>query len=300
MVNEYGIHKENFRLAVHYLNERERIRQRKEQGLSPPYTDDPILQRYKFTNVLRIHDRTTRGLLRNLYLPNRDAPDEQQLLNCGIARYFGTADFMEDLGWQTSLSPKHILDVVRRRKAVGQRVFTGAYVITNGGIKGPKEEVVLHHYLQPFAEAVPELVEVAHQTKKWQVVAERMYRLKGFGGTGFMTKEVLQDAILTPLLEDCADRFTWTPCGPGTLRGLNRLFGRPPTTKVKKQAALHALRFLRSEMMDRFEPHMDEIKSHFDLHTMAFGCCEIDKYLRVHHGEGKPRSGYRPDPRPLP
>ena len=45
----------------YWLHERETIRIRKEErGDPPPWTDDPILQEFKFCQVFREHDRTTR------------------------------------------------------------------------------------------------------------------------------------------------------------------------------------------------------------------------------------------------
>lgn len=292
--------KANLDLAIHYLNERELVRQRKEQGVEQPLTNDPILLRYKFTNVLRRHDRTTRGLLRDLYLPNANAPGGQILLNCILSRYFGTHEFMQDLGWQSSYNSDYILSVVRQRRANKQRVFTGAYVITNGGIKGPKEEVILEHYIGPISKDLDILSKIAEDTQSWQAVAERMYKYKGFGGTGFITKEVLQDAILTPLLHNAHDRFTWTPCGPGAARGINRLCGLPLETRHKRGEALERMRQIRTALVNGFGEHMSLIAPEFDLHSTQFALCEIDKYLRVYYGQGKPRSRYTPDSRPLP
>lgn len=300
MVDLPEIDEENFRVAVHYLNEREKIRQRKEKGEDPPYTEDKILRQYKFTNVLRRHDRTTRGLIKHLYKPNFYSPEREVFLNAILARYFGTAEFMQDLGWQEKFDREHILYVVRRRKKNKQRVFTGAYIITNGGIPGPKEEVILDNYIGPMSENLDRLVDIVHHSNRWRDVAEYMYNFKGFGGTGFITKEVLQDVILTPVLAECEDRFTWSPCGPGAARGINRLYGRPYKDRVKKDFALEAMKQLREKFIEEFQPHMAGIAPEFDLHSTQFALCEIDKYLRVKNEEGRPRSLYKPHRDPLP
>jgi hypothetical protein len=56
-----------------YIEERERIRLRKEAGEPFPWTEDPILRAFKFTNVRRIHDRTTQAFLA-IYQAHSDAP----------------------------------------------------------------------------------------------------------------------------------------------------------------------------------------------------------------------------------
>ena len=40
------------------------IRKRREQGLSPPWTNDPIFKQGRFLNVFREDDRGTKAILR--------------------------------------------------------------------------------------------------------------------------------------------------------------------------------------------------------------------------------------------
>jgi len=49
-----------FEQFVWFIRERESIRKKKESGSPPPWTDDPFLQKYKFTNVWRQDDKTTK------------------------------------------------------------------------------------------------------------------------------------------------------------------------------------------------------------------------------------------------
>lgn len=284
-----------------YLVERERIRLQKEAGAKPPFTEDWILQKFKFTNVLREHDRCSRWAIQNWYRPNHNQPLELQLLNCAIFRYFGTWEFAEALGWQDDFRPTNIVYLAKERLAQKKRVFTGAYVITNGGISAPKEEVVVHEYLTPFWRKAPDLVRIAQKTNRWEAVALECFRLPGFGGTGFMTKEVLSDAMFTAVLENVTDRLTWSPAGPGARRGLNRLHGRPYEGSLPFDRALNEMRELHPKLvaqMSRHE-HMHPILDRFDLHAVQFSLCEYDKYLRVKNGEGRPRSTYKPSPLPL-
>ena len=57
-----------------FVEEREQVRLRKEAGLAFPWTEDTILQTYKFTNVRRHHDRTSRELRERFY--NRKFSDD--------------------------------------------------------------------------------------------------------------------------------------------------------------------------------------------------------------------------------
>lgn len=271
-----------------YMNERELIRIKKERGDPKPWTTDPILSTFKFTNVKREDDRTTRWMRQNWTNPARGEPLNVQLFNCALFRYFGTAEFAQEVGYQFDFRPHLIKSLAEQMLKEGRKVFTGAYVITNGGIAKPKYQVVVDEYLTPLWHKSFELVEIAKMTGSWQQTAEEMRKLPGFGGTGFMTKEVLLDSMQTPVLEDCNDRNTWCPAGPGARRGLNRLMGRPVDKAISEKQALE-------EMIDLFNvapafmaPYMPEL----ELHDIQFSLCEVDKMLRVRNGEGRPRSLY--------
>ena len=121
-----------------FMVKRETLRLRKETPEPYPWTDDPILQEYKFTNVKREHDKTTRWFWENVLDPNHYKPKEYLLFNCALFRYFGTIEFSEAIcGWNEmwATDKEHIRNTAEARLAQGKKVFTGAYVITNQGIK---------------------------------------------------------------------------------------------------------------------------------------------------------------------
>lgn len=289
---------ENLNRLHYYLHERERIRLKKEANANI-LTEDPILQRYKFTNILRSDDRTTRWVKKNWYDPNRDQPKDVVALNCAIFRYFGTQEFAEDIGFQYSWDPSHLIETADRRMKERKKVFTGAYIITNGGISAPKQEVVVGNYLQPFRARLPDLVAIAERTNSWQSVGTAMRTLPGMGA--FMTKEILLDMMLTPVLENAEDKLTWTPVGPGAIRGLNRLHERPVDQGLTQSAGLHEIKDLLGQISSMgLEDFMPKIGVEYGVTDLQFALCEYDKYERVRLGEGRPRSTYKKTERPLP
>lgn len=285
-------------LFHYYLHEREKIRLRKEIG-AHPLTEDEILQTYKFTNVMRSEDRTTRWVKTNWYDLNRDQPYDVQVLNCAIFRYFGTSEFAEAIGYQYTWNPQHLVDTAAARIAAGQKVFTGAYIITNGGISAPKYAVVVGNYLQPLREAIPSILDVAGKTQSWQATAEVVRKLPGMGA--FMTKEFLLDVMLTPVLENAVDKLTWTPVGPGAIRGLNRINLRPVEASLRQDVALNEIKDLLTRLTEMgFAEWMPKIGTQFGITDVQFALCEFDKYNRVKNEEGRPRSLYKPSKEKLP
>ena len=272
-----------------FMAARERLRLTKETGAAWPWSNDPILNAFKFTNVKREHDRTTRWMRKNWTNPNRNRSAGEIIFNCGLFRYFGTSEFADALGWQSEWDARGCFQLAKARSASGQRVFTGAYIIPTLGYRGAKAEAVCNFILTPLWESREELAEIANETRRWGAVAARMRTMPGFGGTGFMTKEVLQDVIQTPVLSNATDRNSWCPAGPGARRGLNRIHGRPLNRSITDDAAL--LEMIELFAQSRFS--LPQFMPELELHDIQFQLCEYDKYERVRLGEGRPKARYR-------
>ncbi len=271
-----------------FMCKRESLRLRKEFGEPWPWSDDDILNSYKFTNVKRENDRTTRWMREHWTGPNERRPAGEIIFNCALFRYFGTWEFAEALGWQRQWQPKAVVKLARERSSQGLRVFTGAYIIPTLGFRGAKSEAVAHHVLTPLWEAREGLGRVAVGTQSWRATAELLRSMPGFGGTGFMAKEVLQDAMHTPVLRRAVDRNSWCPAGPGARRGLNRLARRDLNASASEAQLLAEMRRLfelASKALPAWMPTLE-------LHDVQFQLCEFDKYERVRMGQGRPRSRY--------
>lgn len=271
-----------------FMEAREDLRLSKERGDPWPWSLDRILQNYKFTNVKREHDRTTRWMRENWTGPNHNRPHGEIIFNCALFRYFGTAEFAGAVGWREDWDPDLVVGLAADRMRRGERVFTGAYIIPTLGHRGPKAEAVAHLILTPLWDRRERLARIAAETRSWEAVASEMRGMPGFGGTGFMTKETLQDALQTPALSSAVDRDTWCPAGPGARRGLNRLYERPLGAQLGERALLAEMIGLLMQSRERPWATLPTL----ELHDVQFQLCEFDKYERVRLGQGRPRSRY--------
>ena len=189
------------------LKTREQIRLAKAAGAPWPWSSDDILNRYKFTNVKREHDRTTAWLRAHWTTEHANADAATVLFNCGVFRVFGTVAFAKQTGWTSDVSawdPR-----MERSNAVacweaGIHAFTSAYnrVRYNAerrkGDAGPPLDVYEKELstLEGLRRAVDGIVAVpAGGRLSWRAVCTRLRRVSGFGGSGFMAKEVLLDAM---------------------------------------------------------------------------------------------------------
>jgi hypothetical protein len=277
-----------------YISARESLRLQKAAGAPYPWSPDPILTRFKFTNVKREHDRTTIHFM-NIYARHTKTPPATALFNCTMYRYFGTMAFANEVGWLDGYDRKAITGAARRLKARGVKVFTGAYIVTNAGLSQPKE-VTVADYLKGMWKQAMTIVEAIEGTRTWEAGFAAMTAVKGFGGAGFMAKEALSDYLLWRRLAGWAplvDEATFSPVGPGARRGLNRLFGRDKNARQpipEFQAEQLALRAAVQPSWARLFPSADPLTAH----DIQFCLCEVDKWMRVKNGEGRPRSLYRP------
>ena len=92
--------------SVHHFKtfviERYRIHKRKDlRELPAPWTRNPILQEYKFTNVRREHDRQTRYLLKNI-TKNPDLTLEDKIVNSFLFRAWNNWATLSDFGFPYS------------------------------------------------------------------------------------------------------------------------------------------------------------------------------------------------------
>ena len=284
-----------------WITERHRIYQLRLKGLPPPWTNDPILQKYKFTNPFRENDKVTIWMRENWTFPNHNRSHGEIIFYCCLFRMGGTTEFAEEHGWGTEWDPTRAKAIIEKRLYAGLRTFTGAYIITNQGLKLRKSEVVVDHFLSPIWQDKEKLADVASQTNSLQKLHEAMASYKGWGGGGFMSYEVVSDLNYTSVLPRPKDRFTWANAGPGAIRGLNRIGERPLNKAISQEQANKEMQFLLSYgkgVKQSFGYNVPS--SEVDMRTIEHSLCEWDKYERVRLGEGRPRSLFKQSSSRLP
>ncbi len=275
---------------MRYMEERENIRLRREQDQPWPWTNDPILQKYKFTNVHRAHDRATQEFKAHYTRhTSRSTPWETVLYNCGVARYFGSVPFVLDVGWQTHHEPKRLARMATAALARKEQVYSGAYMITTGGQSRPKAEVIAERLGTLWDEA-PAVIDALSTTQRWEAAYNVMHQLDGYGASGFMAKEILQDFLMM-WRTDVVDRNTWTPMGMGARRGMNRLAGRPVNFRQPEAQYIAEVQVLHHRLSAVWYDSADRAVT-LTAHDVQFCLCEFDKYERVRLHQGKPRSLY--------
>lgn len=275
---EVKLHRAPEDLFWYWVSERHRIYLKREAGEPKPWTDDPILQEYKFTNVFRQLDAGTVWLTKNFLEPNGKASLPVIAFNIAWYRMFNWIGTGALLGWQTDWRPAPVIKKLKKAQSDGNQIFTGAHIIW-GEFGKPKIDGVVDTCTALWG-ARKAIASVARFFRTQQATFEELRRIRGVGA--FLAYEIVSDFRHTELLTDATDINTWANVGPGALRGLRRIHAKAsPTTGLVMMRELLSRQSRKAEWVPRME-----------LRDVEHSLCEFDKYCRVKFGEGRPRSKY--------
>lgn len=263
---------------IYWIKERESIRLQKESGEAKPWTDDEILQSYRFCNVRRMDDKVSRWLLENWYQPFFNHPN--MLVAATLARHFNQPHALAEIGFPSKWQPELIKKKLRKMKAGGQTIFNAAYMVRGIGAID-KTEMVVTNICQPLVEK-----RVRVDSSSMQKSVEGLLPYWGF--SDFMAGQVVAD-LRWAIEGGWEDRLDWAPIGPGSRRGMNRLLGRDP------RFAMHPTFFLEQlqEVMRIAKKKVPKVVcGRLEAHDYQNCLCEFDKYTRTLLGEGRPKQLY--------
>lgn len=166
--------------------------------------------------------------------------------------------------------------------------------------------------LDALWEICPQLVEAAKADETGRTsmarVGEVLKSVPFFGSgqckqrtAGFFAKELIQDLVDTPVFpggrNSVMDHSSFCPVGPGSIRGLELVFGRE---SIHPSETLAMMQALQSFAMDYFEGDPKEL----ELHDIQFQLCEFQKkffacahrpYSAINDDLGGPMLHWTPD-----
>jgi hypothetical protein len=272
---------------VEFIAERHSIYKKKAAGKPKPWTEDKILQTYRFCNVYRELDTVTQWISENWRTPANADPD--LWFNMVIARLVNWPGTLEQLEYTEKWNPKRFVHIMEGLAFVGKKVFSGAYIVSTNGVTMPKAQYLAERVLTPLWNSREGL-----RPRKGDSLSEFHARLMKFDGMGsFLAAQVVADvkyAAGSPLRK-APDWETFAASGPGSRRGLNRVIGREVDAPWKEQDWHRELTLLRTCVNGNraLKKSLPEPLHAQDLQNCL---CEFDKMERVRLGEGRPRSLY--------
>ena len=282
---------------LYFVWEREVIRIVKERGGEPPYTKDPVLGRYRFTNIRRRDDRVSRWVIENVIRPHEHNPNLWfMLLITRLINWPPALQHLIDDGLlfrkPHEFDAQAFSDSLEAYKAKRGKVYTGAYMVypTKMDPGSVKSLAIAKHIIAPASRMHDEMVRRLSGYENDRSVERVVDQLSsGFGISTFIAGQVAADLTYCPQLGGAFDLRSYAPMGPGSSRGLNYLHGRKPFASWDQNSFNQALIEINKSIDKELE-----IKD-LSLHCVQNCMCEFSKYCRTVLGEGKPKSVYQPE-----
>lgn len=304
-----------------FARKRHQIYLDRQAGKPEPWTDDPILARYRFTNVFRELDRVTVWFRENVRYRLRHSPDV--LLATVVFRFFnritsGEAIFSQgflDDGRSAFEKFAETGDTSVIKEAVLAYCGKGPYVTGSYIIKTPEGYDKLDGVLR-----------ILHEFYRRTDAMDDDWRMYGASLLGdptsqsiqgmtewleehyyigwFTAYEVATDLRHTDLLNRSNDILTWANPGPGATRGLNLIHGRDIGRTPAKEKLLEEMRDLLRLSRDAMHwPQGGKITAEmarneidwpkWEMREVEHTLCEFYKYEKTRRGEGRPRGTFR-------
>lgn len=260
---------------LYWIEERESIRKKRKSIL--PWTDDTILQRNRFCNVRRMDDKVSQWLLHNWYEPNFN--HQNMLFACTLARIFNQPETLESIGFPTKIDVDKIQTKLLKRQADGKRNFNGAYIVSTNGLSGNKVEILCEKLLKPMSQRQ------LSQTSSLEALCDDLRQQWGI--STFLAGQISAD-LRWAVEGSWYDRNVWAPKGPGSIRGVLRLFGENPKGSMTQEEFLGRLDWAS----DTIEANLPDIRKRIEAIDIQNTFCEFDKYERVLWGQGRAKQRY--------
>jgi hypothetical protein len=268
---------------------RQEVYQARLRGDPGPWTADPILATYRFTNCYRAADRVSQYLIKEvIYRGSQDA--DEVLFRILLFRFFNRISTWElllsafgELTWATFRLDGYD-QVLTKAFCGGERIYSAAYVIPSPRLGGSRKHTnhltLLEHMLR--CGLGPRLTASTS-------MAEAFDLLRGYSGIGdFLAFQLLIDINYSTMIN--FDEMDFVVPGPGATDGLRKCFGRGV-----RGVEADVIRY----MSDTQEKHFDRLGLGFSglngRRLQLIDCqnlfCEVDKYARVAHPEISGYSG---------
>lgn len=282
-----------------FARKRHQIYLDRQAGLPRPWTDDPILQLYRFTNVFRELDRTTLWFRANVRQYLLHADEEGQLLGTILFRTLNRTETAEVIFNQNRLGPLRPAGWAYLEGEIGIEELeqymrahcpapwvTGAYIV-----KTPDGMDKLRGALWIVEEArkrAADTVAPGRVARSLQAFHEELVGYPYLGG--FTAYEIVSDLRHLPILKKAEDIMTWAHAGPGAIRGLNRITYRETRAGMPQGRALGLMQDLLA--CSKIEDYWPSEWPAWEMREVEHTLCEFDKYERVRLREGTPRGRF--------
>jgi hypothetical protein len=291
-----------------FAAERQAVFFRRARGETPPWTLNPILAIYKFTNAYRASDRVSQYLIRHVIYRN-DLPDSpiEVFFRIVLFKLFNKIETWELL--ERAVGPITFEDyrfadydeLFARAMREGRRIYSAAYIMPPGSSAFGRPAKHQNHLLLLERMMADRLPERLAQTRTMQEGFEKLRAYPTIGD--FLAYQFITDINYSELTD--FSEMDFVVPGPGARDGLRKCFVDPGG--LNEPELIHLMADLQEQEFERFGL---DFQSLWGRRLQLIDCqnlfCEVDKYARVAHpqiagktGRTRIKQKFQPTPEPI-
>lgn len=247
-----------------------------------PWTEDEIIQKYKFTNAYRASDRVSQYLLKNV-IYNKEAyiPEDMcfRILFFKLFNKIETWEYMErclgDIAY-SSYNYEKYNQLLTQRIENDERIYSAAYIMPSGKScfgfdKKHQNNLKLLEYMMKTG--------LANKIAKARNLRELYEMLLSYPTLGsFLAFQFAIDINYSELCD--FSEMSFVVAGPGAKNGIRKCFG-----DLRGYEYEDIIRYVAEKQNVEFEKRGLKFKSLFGRSLQLIDCqnlfCETDKYARV-------------------
>jgi hypothetical protein len=261
-------------------------RLRKEDG---PWTSDPILSNFRFTNCYRAADRVSQFLIQHVAYEGDQTPEEVTF-RVLLFKFFNRISTWErlnqllgELRWNT-FDLDQLDEVLSDAFHRGERLYSAAYVIPPPRLGAVRKHTNHLRLLRTMMED-----DLPTRLQESQSMEAAFHLLRSYPAMGdFLAFQMLIDLNYSTLLG--FSEMDYVIAGPGARDGIRKCFGAE--ARGMESDIIRYMAESQHEHFRRLGAHFPDLGGRpLQLIDCQNLFCEVDKYARVAHPEIRGQSG---------
>ena len=271
-----------YELYWYFAAERQHAFERRVAGQAPPWSDDPILQEYKFCNVFRAADRVSQYMIREVCYQEEECTPEDRIFQIVAFRTFSRIETWRSLHHLLGRYPT--LDDLAdgsfgsgldTAKAQNGGLYTGAFILcatdAYGQVSKHRNHVELFRHMFLKDDLASDILGASSLYEVYELL--HAYPLIG----DFMAYQIAIDLNYSALVNFSESEFTQP--GPGALRGIRKCF-----ESLGDYTPAELILWMVEHQADEFDRFGLTFGGLWGRPLQAIDCqglfCETDKYCR--------------------
>ncbi|MCW9708848.1 nucleotide kinase domain-containing protein [Fodinibius salsisoli] len=273
-----------------FAAKRQRLFFKKISKKYPPWTDDPILNKYKFTNAYRASDRVSQYLIKNVIYSDSYSLNDL-FFRIILFKIFNKIETWELLKSELGEINYNTFEfdaydrILTEAQASGQAIYSAAYIMASGKSAfgySKKHRNHLTLVAKMMQDKLPERIASS------ETMQEAFILLKSYPSIGdFLAYQYVTDINYSNITSFSEKEFV-VP-GPGAIDGIHKCF-----SDLGGISEIEIIKMMYDNQDREFERLGLNYKSLWGRPLMLIDCqnlfCEVDKYARVAHPNIKGKS----------